>query len=110
MKPPELALVTHAREEMGIDPESLGSPAVAALSSFASFALGALLPLIPWLVSRGTAAVVASVVIGAIAAVGVGAALAAFTHRPWWKSALRQLALSGVAAAVTFAIGRFVGG
>src|SRR3954468_4704355 len=31
---PELALQTHAREELGIDPDSLGQPVRAALSSF----------------------------------------------------------------------------
>ena len=63
MRTPELALETHAREELGIDPAALGRPLQAAVSSFATFALGALLPLVPWLFARGTAAVVASVVV-----------------------------------------------
>ena len=51
----------------------------------------------------------ASVVIGIVASIGVGIALAVFTGRSWWFSALRQLAISSVAAAVTFGIGRAVG-
>jgi len=109
MRTPELALETHAREELGIDPGALGQPLQAALSSFATFALGALLPLIPWLVSRGTGAEVASVVVGGLAALGVGAALAVFTHRSWWWSSLRQLLISAVAAAVTYGVGTAVG-
>ncbi len=110
MRTPELALETHAREELGIDPESLGSPAQAAVSSFATFALGALLPLVPWLVSSGTGAIVASIVIGGAAALAVGAALAYFTERHAWRSALRQLLFTAVPAAVTFGIGQAIGG
>jgi vacuolar iron transporter family protein len=109
MRTPELALETHAREELGINPRALGSPVKAAVSSFGTFALGALVPLIPWLVTRGTAAVVASVVAAGVAALAVGAALAAFTRRPWWWSSLRQLAISAVAAAVTYGVGTAVG-
>lgn len=109
MRTPELALETHAREELGINPASLGSPVQAAVSSFASFAFGALLPLIPWLVSRGNGATLGSVVVGGVAAVVVGAGLSLFTQRRWWYSALRQLVISAVAAAVTFGIGHAVG-
>jgi VIT1/CCC1 family predicted Fe2+/Mn2+ transporter len=109
MRTPELALETHAREELGINPNALGSPVRAALSSFAAFALGALIPLIPWLVTRGTAATVASVVAAGVAAVTVGAGLAAFTQRSWWFSATRQLVISAVAAAVTYGIGSAIG-
>lgn len=109
MRTPELALETHAREELGIDPSRLGSPVQAAASSFGTFSLGALLPLVPWLFAAGMAATVASVVIGAVAAVVVGAVLAAFTQQRWWRSALRQLSLSAVAAAVTYGIGTAVG-
>jgi vacuolar iron transporter family protein len=109
MRTPELALETHAREELGIAPGSLGSPVQAAVASFTAFAIGALLPLLPWLFTSGSAAVAGSIVIGAVAAVAVGAALSAFTERMWWWSAGRQLLLSAVAAGITFGIGRAVG-
>src|ERR1019366_3639360 len=48
MQDPELALETHAREELGINPQHLGSPVQAALSSFVTFAIGAFIPLVPW--------------------------------------------------------------
>ncbi|HAM03670.1 MAG TPA: hypothetical protein DCQ30_15810 [Acidimicrobiaceae bacterium] len=109
MRTPELALETHAREELGINPSSLGVPVQAAGASFATFGLGALLPLIPWLFATGTAAAVSSVIIGGVAALAVGAALALFTERAWWLSSLRQLAFTAVPAAITFGIGQAIG-
>src|SRR5204862_1133052 len=49
MKDPKVALDTHAREELGLDPSELGSPWGAAVSSFGMFAIGALIPLLPFL-------------------------------------------------------------
>lgn len=109
MRDPKTALETHAREELGIDPTSLGSPVIAALSSFVTFAVGALLPLIPWLVAHGNGALVASIVVGGVAAISVGGVLGALTGRTVWKGAVRQLAVAAVAAAVTYGIGRAVG-
>ena len=109
MRTPELALETHAREELGIDPGSLGRPLQAAVSSFVTFAVGALLPLVPWFITRGTAAVIASIVVGVVAALGVGAALAAFTRRSVWRSSFRQLLTTALPAAVTYGVGAAVG-
>ena len=109
MADPELALQTHAREELGINPTSLGSPVGAAVSSFFAFAAGAVLPLLPWFFARGGAAEVASVVLGALGAVAVGVALARFTGRSPVRSAARQLGIAAVAAGVTYLVGRAVG-
>ena len=109
MRDPELALEIHAREELGINPNELGSPALAAGSSFLAFAFGALLPLAPWFWSKGMGAAIGSVLIGALAAVGIGVALAAFTGRSAVRSAARQLLIAGAAAGVTFAVGNAVG-
>ena len=109
MRDPELALETHAREELGIDPHALGSPFGAAISSFVAFALGAFLPLIPWLFTDGDGATVASIVLGAVAAAGVGVLLARFTDRPWWRTGLRQLLFATVAGGITYAVGAAVG-
>ena len=106
---PELALQTHAREELGIDPDSLGKPLSAALSSFLTFAVGASIPLVPYFFGAGTAALVAAVVLGVIAACTVGALLARFTGRSMVRSAARQLLFSAVPAAATYALGAAVG-
>ncbi len=109
MADPELALETHAREELGINPKHLGSPVQAALSSFFSFALGAFIPLLPWLITRGNGAIVGSVILSVVAALTVGVVLATFTKRSRAESALRQLLVTAVAAAVTYGIGRAIG-
>src|SRR5438874_80727 len=81
MRDPEMALETHAREELGIDPGSLGSPMGASMSSFLAFCVGGVIPLMPWFFTKGSSAVVLSVAFGAIAAIIVGALLAQFTGR-----------------------------
>jgi len=106
---PELALETHAREELGIDPNALGRPVSAALSSFVTFSIGASIPLIPFFYATGTAALVTAVILGVVAALAVGAFLARFTGRPMGRSAGRQLLFSAVPAAATYALGTAVG-
>ena len=109
MRDPEVALEVHAAEELGVHPEQTGSPWQAAASSFVSFAVGALIPLLPWFFTHGTAAVVMSIVLGAISAVGIGWTVAVFTGRSRLRSALRQLAIATLAASVTFGVGSLVG-
>ena len=109
MQDPDLALETHAREELGITPQSLGSAWQAAAASFVTFALGAFIPLVPWLFTSGTTAIVLSIVLGAVASVIVGVVLAAFTERPMVRTALRQLAVTALAAAITYGVGRGIG-
>ena len=109
MADPERALGAHAREELGIDPDTLGSPIQAALASFVTFALGAAVPLVPFLAGKGTAAALVAVVVAGTVALVVGGVLAVFTGRSWWRSAFRELLICAAAGAVTFAIGSAVG-
>ncbi len=104
---PEQALEIHAREELGIDPSDLPSPAVAAISSFGSFALGALLPVLPYLL--GASALWLAVLLALVGLFGCGAVVARVTARSWWFSGLRQLALGGAAAGVTYGLGALFG-
>ncbi len=107
-KDPEQALEIHAREELGIDPGDLPSPLVAAVSSFGSFALGALLPVLPYLLG---ATVIWPAVLLALAGLFLcGAVVARVTARSWWFSGLRQLAVGGAAAGVTYLLGSLFGG
>jgi len=110
MEDPEVALEVHAREELGVDPSETGNPVAAALSSFAAFALGALIPLIPWFFASGTAAIVASAILGIVATATVGAVLARFTERSVFRTAVRQVTWAAVACTATFAIGTWLGG
>lgn len=109
MRSPELALETHAREELGVDPSAIGSPWRASAISMATFAFGALLPLLPWFFISGTLAIVWSIIVGAVASLAVGAMLGHFTGRSRVFSACRQLAVATVAAGVTYGVGRAVG-
>ncbi|MET9257908.1 VIT1/CCC1 transporter family protein [Streptomyces sp. NPDC003717] len=104
---PEQALEIHAREELGVDPADLPSPLVAAVSSFGSFALGALLPVLPFLL--GAASLWPAVLLALAGLFLCGAVVARVTARSWWYSGLRQLALGGAAAGVTYLLGNLFG-
>lgn len=104
-----LALDTHARLELGIDPNAGGSAWQASVASFASFGVGAFLPLAPWLFFGGAGAVVLSVVIGVLAALVLGAAIGTLTGRGVGRTAMRQLVAAAVAAGVTFGVGSLLG-
>lgn len=106
----EKALDTLAREELGINPEDLGGSAwEAAITSFFLFAAGAIVPVIPFLFSGGSPAVVMSVAFSTLALFIVGAGITLFTGRPLLFSGLRQVAFGLIAAALTFALGRLLG-
>ncbi len=105
---PEEALNIHVREELGVDRHDLPSPLTAAGASLATFAIGALIPLLPFLL--GFSSLAAAVILAAIAAFVGGGIVARITARPFWRGALRQLALAAVAAALTYGIGTLAGG
>ncbi len=109
MSDPKTALDTLAREELGMSADDVGSPWVAAVTSFLLFALGAALPVIPWFVASGAAGIGASVTIAGIGLFVAGAATAVLTGRGLVFSGGRMLVIGLVAAAVTFGIGRVVG-
>ncbi len=106
---PEHALDTLAREELGLNPGELGSPAAAAASSFLAFAGGAAVPLLPFVVAPGTLALPVSIALTAVALFAIGAALSLFTGRHALWSGLRMLAIGAAAGAVTFGIGHLFG-
>jgi len=108
MRDPRVALETHAREELGLDPGELGSPWGAAVSSFLTFAFGALVPLAPFVVATGGTAVVASAALSSAVLFAVGAAMSLFTGRRAPLSGLRMLLVGGLAAAITHGVGRLL--
>ena len=106
---PEHALDTLVREELGLDPDELGSPWGAAAGSFVAFAVGALIPVIPYLVTTGSPAFLAAIAlsIGALFAVGAGVSL--LTGRGLLYSGARQVLIGAAAAAVTYLVGHLIG-
>lgn len=114
MSSPAAALDTLAREELGLDPEDLGSPAKASLSSFVAFAIGASVVVIPYLFFTGpqastTAPLVIAVLAAMVALLIVGGLVGRLSGRGVVFSALRQLLWGAGAAVVTFVVGRLVG-
>lgn len=106
---PEHALDTLAREELGLNPDELGSPWGAAISSFVSFATGAALPLVPYMLGKGGNPLLVSIGVTTVALFGVGATLSLFTGKDALRSGLRMLLLGLLAGGVTYAIGRLAG-
>lgn len=106
---PELALETHAREELGIDPSSLGRPVSAAASSFVCFAIGASIPVVPYFFGSGTAPMVVAIILAVLGSIAVGTLLARFTGRSALLSGSRQLFYTAVPAVLTYALGSAVG-
>jgi vacuolar iron transporter family protein len=106
---PDKALDALAREELGLNPDELGSPWGAATFSFLAFSGGALIPLLPFLFARGTGALFVSIVLTAIALFSVGATLSLFIGRRALTGGLRMLAIGGGAGALTYLIGTLLG-
>ena len=107
----ETALNTLAREELGIDPQELGgSPTVAAATSFVLFAIGAIVPVITFFFLSGTPAVVVSAALSAAGLFTIGALITVFTGRSAVYSGGRQVIIGGAAAALTYVVGRLIGG
>ena len=106
---PESALDTLTREELGLAPGELGSPWVAATSSFASFAVGAFIPVIPYLIGSGAAALVVAIALSAVSLFGVGSAVALLTGRSALRSGVRQIVIAFLVGVVVNTIGRLIG-
>jgi len=106
---PEKALDTLVREELGLDPDELGSPIGAASGSFFAFAVGAAIPVLAYLVASGAPALVASLLMSLAALFAVGAGVSLLTGRSVLFSGARQVLIGAAAAGVTFAVGSIIG-
>ncbi|HYN70180.1 MAG TPA: VIT1/CCC1 transporter family protein, partial [Candidatus Eisenbacteria bacterium] len=106
---PEHALDTLVREELGLDPDELGSAVNAAGGSFVAFAIGAVIPVLPYVVTGGGPAFAVSTALSLVSLFAVGAGVSLLTGRGLLFSGGRQVAIGAVAAAVTFLVGRAIG-
>ncbi len=107
---PKSALETLAREELSVDPSELGGSAwEAAITSFFLFSLGAIIPVLPFMFTTGTSAVIISMAFSAVGLFVVGAGITLFTGRNVVYSGFRQVLFGLVAAGITFGIGRLIG-
>ena len=108
MKDPVVALETHAREELGINPNDLGSPWSAAFASFLSFSFGAVIPVIPFIFSNGYPAFIAAIISGILTLGLVGAITSLLTGRSPYYAGIRMAAIGLIATAVTFGVGSII--
>ena len=106
---PEVALETLAREELGLDPDQLGNPWTAAISSFLAFGFGALIPLLPNLFTTDLLALILTVALSGAAVFGIGALLGTLTGKNLFWGGGRMLFVGAAAAGVTYGIGSLVG-
>jgi vacuolar iron transporter family protein len=109
MKDQDAALDTMAREELGLDPDELGSPWSAAFSSLVAFALGAVVVVLPYLFGSGLAALIAAIALAGLALFTVGATIGLLNGRAALRSGARQLLVGGAAALLVFGIGHLIG-
>jgi len=106
---PQHALDTLVREELGLDPDELGSPWGAAFGSFVAFAIGALIPVVPYLFTGGATAFVVAIGVSLAALFAVDAGVSLLTGRSKLFSGARQVAIGAAAAAVTYVVGSVIG-
>jgi vacuolar iron transporter family protein len=106
---PERALDQLIREELGLDPDELGSPFGAAFGSFVAFALGAFVPVAPYLVGGGALAFGLAIGLSLVALFAVGAGVSLLTGRSVLFSGARQVGIGIAAAIVTYIVGTLVG-
>jgi len=109
LKNPESATDTLVREELGLDPDDLGSPVGAALSSFVLFSVGALVPILPFLATSGAPAIAAASALAGLVLAGVGGLVGFLSGTNVFLSAGRMVGLAGLAAGVTYLVGRMFG-
>ena len=84
----------------------VGSAVGAAGFSFVSFAAGAAIPILPFLVTTGTAAILAAAIVVGVALFATGATVGVLTGGSLLGRGLRQLGIGAVAALVTYGLGR----
>jgi len=107
---PEHALEVLAREELGLNPDDLGSPIRAALASFFSFSVGAALPVLPFMMNlTASHAIYAAAVVTACSLFATGVGMSLFTGHSAFKGGLRLMLIGGGAGVAAWAVGKLLG-
>jgi VIT1/CCC1 family predicted Fe2+/Mn2+ transporter/rubrerythrin len=106
---PEQLLKTLAHEELGLSEKAFPSPWLSAMSATLSTAVGAFVPIIPFFMMTGTAALVASFIISTTAHFVVGASKVIVTGRSWLTSGTEMTVVGLGEALITYMIGLLIG-
>lgn len=102
---PDAMLQALATEEFGVAATADGDPGQAALAAGISTAIGAIIPVIPFMITTGTAAIVAAAVVSLAAHFLVGAAKSLVTLRSWWSAGLEMTLAGLVVGGATYLVG-----
>lgn len=103
------ALAAHAETELGIDPEALTNPWIAAISSAVAFTVGSILPLVAIEFAPADVKIPVTV-IGVLAALALTGFLSAQVGgTPKLRAIVRNVLGGFLAMGITYWIGRFVG-
>ncbi|HTJ43164.1 MAG TPA: VIT1/CCC1 transporter family protein [Kofleriaceae bacterium] len=102
-------LATLAREELGLNPDDLGSGWAAAISSFVSFAIGALVPLAPFALGLDARALPIAIAAAGVCLTAVGAATSLFSGHSAVRGGARMLVIGAAAGGATWGIGQLIG-
>jgi VIT1/CCC1 family predicted Fe2+/Mn2+ transporter len=92
---PDAMLRALAAEEFGITGIGGGDPVQAAIAAGISTGVGAMVPVIPFIFSTGTVAIIVAAIVSLVAHFLVGAAKSLVTLRSWWAAGL-EMTLAGV--------------
>lgn len=100
----------YSSQVIGLNEEELGSPWVAALSSFLLFSIGSLPPLVPWILGmNGEGGVLIAILLTGIASLFVGGYTAKTSGKSMTYGAVRQLLIVIFASVVTYGLGNAFG-
>jgi VIT1/CCC1 family predicted Fe2+/Mn2+ transporter len=104
---PEAMLQALSVEEFGASPASAdgGNELQAAAAAGISTGLGAIIPVIPFIFTTGTVAIVTAAVISLIAHFLVGAAKSLVTLRSWWSAGLEMTLAGAIVGGATYLVG-----
>jgi VIT1/CCC1 family predicted Fe2+/Mn2+ transporter len=104
-KNPDAMLKALAAEEFGFAGNAGGDPAQAALAAGISTGLGAIVPVIPFMITTGTVAIVAAAIVSLAAHFLVGAAKSLVTLRSWWSAGLEMTLAGVIVGGATYLVG-----
>jgi VIT1/CCC1 family predicted Fe2+/Mn2+ transporter len=102
---PDAMLQALTAEEFGGAAAAGGDPTQAALAAGISTGLGAIVPVIPFMITTGTVAIVAAAIVSLAAHFLVGAAKSLVTLRSWWSAGLEMTLAGVIVGGATYLIG-----
>lgn len=102
---PDAMLRVLTVEEFGGSAAGGGKASEAALAAGVSTGLGAIIPVIPFMITTGTVAIVAAAIVSLAAHFMVGAAKSLVTLRTWWSAGLEMTLAGLIVGGATYLIG-----